>query len=155
MSQLTLSIEDPQGMENMGKRLYDACRTTGLILYLKGNLGAGKTTLVRGFLRAMSFSGSVKSPTYTLVEPYEFKDATVYHFDLYRLNSPDELEYMGIRDYFFKGAYCLVEWPEKAESFLPECDLQIHFKILDNTRQVTLNAISQKGKNVLQRFAVK
>ncbi len=155
MSQISLSIPDPQAMENMGRRLYDACHLQGIILYLTGNLGAGKTTLVRGFLRAMSFEGRVKSPTYTLVEPYELLNATVYHFDFYRLNSPDELEYMGIRDYFLTGAYCLVEWPEKAGNALPASDLLIQFKIIENTRQVTLHAVSSKGKDVLQRLGAK
>ncbi|MBS0288762.1 MAG: tRNA (adenosine(37)-N6)-threonylcarbamoyltransferase complex ATPase subunit type 1 TsaE [Proteobacteria bacterium] len=152
MSQLILSITHPQAMENIGRQLYEACRGRGIILYLKGNLGAGKTTLVRGFLRAMSFHGNVKSPTYTLVEPYEFLDATVYHFDFYRLNAPAELEYMGIRDYFLSGNYCLVEWPEKASSYLPESDLQIDFNILDDIRKVTLNAVSKKGEDVLQKL---
>ena len=107
------------------------------IVFLKGALGAGKTTFVRGFLRTLGYSGIVKSPTYTLVETYTLPNQPViHHFDLYRLKSPFELDHLGPDHYFTKESICLVEWPEKAKGILPKPSLILSFEIKGNKRLV-------------------
>lgn len=109
-----------------------------IIIYLQGTLGMGKTTLVRGFLHAMGYDGFVKSPTFTLVESYPFSDHEVYHFDLYRVAGPEELAYIGLRDYLTDSSICLFEWPEKGEDELPEPDISIHIEQHNSGRRLTV-----------------
>ncbi len=124
----------------------------GLCVYLRGDLGLGKTTFVRGMLQAKAYEGIVKSPTYTLVEPYDTLIPKMYHFDLYRLLYPEELEDIGIKEYFQPDSCCLIEWPEQGESFLPPADIEIRLTEHGAGRMLRLQANSAKGKQALQNL---
>lgn len=152
MTEISRRIHNEKEMESFGSsisKLLVEKQIHEIVIFLSGDLGAGKTTWVRGFLRGLAYLGNVKSPTYTLVEPYEFADQQVYHFDFYRLNDPQELELMGIRDYFH-ASLCLIEWPEKADDLLPAPDLQLFIQIQDEQREVILRSLSDRGKDALR-----
>jgi len=155
----TLDLADEAATLAFGSALAHAIEPN-LTIFLHGDLGAGKTTLVRGLLRGLGYVGKVKSPTYTLVEPYEMLNShaaqlNLYHFDLYRFNDDEEWEASGFRDFFNPSSVCLIEWPEKAERVLPEPDIQISFNIKDVGRSVSVSAHTQRGQQCIQRFKLK
>lgn len=121
----------------------------GLHLHLSGALGTGKTTLVRGMLRALGVHGPVKSPTYTLVEPYRVAALAIYHFDLYRLSDAEELELLGARDYFHAAAVCVFEWPERGAGWLPGASLVLELRMAGSGRDLLVQAMDGAGE-VLQ-----
>ena len=129
--------------------------TAGITLYLSGCLGAGKTTFARGFLRGLGYQGKVKSPTYTLVEPYEIagkKWKQCFHFDFYRLNHAEELLDMGLQEYFQSDTICLIEWPEKGSPFLPPADLVCQLVLSGEGRKLNLAAQSVQGEKIISRL---
>ena len=145
MSEVTLYLADEQAMSDFGARIARVTRGHGLI-FLEGNLGMGKTTLSRGIIRGLGHVGAVKSPTFTLVEPYEIGDVRAFHFDLYRLVDPEELEFLGIRDYFEDDAMCLIEWPDKGAGFLPKPDLTITISPQDSGRSLKILSQGSRGE---------
>jgi len=145
---MQFTLSDPEQTLNLGRRLATGCRPP-CVIYLYGELGAGKTTLIRGFLRGMGYDGHVKSPTYTLVEPYEFDDVVVNHFDLYRLEHAHELETIGIDDYFDAQSICLIEWPEQGAPLLPSADVTCYIDYLDDGRLARLDAKTDIGQHIL------
>jgi tRNA threonylcarbamoyladenosine biosynthesis protein TsaE len=150
-AELDIAAPDEASMVACGAQLAAACEP-GLVVFLRGELGMGKTTLSRGFMLALGHRGAVKSPTYTLVEPYQLGELQVYHFDLYRLGDPEELEFMGIRDYFTNKAICLVEWPERGAGVLPPADLVINIEREVSGRRLALRAATVLGRVVVTRM---
>jgi tRNA threonylcarbamoyladenosine biosynthesis protein TsaE len=148
-NKMTRHLMDEQATLALGEEIARIL-TPGMLICLSGDLGSGKTTLIRGLLRGLGFVGKVKSPTFTLVESYVISNLYLYHFDFYRFNSPDELTNLGFRDYFNETTVCLVEWPEKAAGLLPRADIEIRLSIKDNGRDVELRGNSPKGRQALQ-----
>lgn len=145
-------LADEEAMVAFGKELAKVLREGGAIVYLNGDLGAGKTTLVRGILTGLGHQGKVKSPTYTLVEPYLLSEMDTYHFDLYRLADPEELEYMGIRDYFAANTIALIEWPEKGKGIIPEADIVVNIGYALPGREMELSGNSPEGERIVAKM---
>jgi tRNA threonylcarbamoyladenosine biosynthesis protein TsaE len=146
-----LLIRDENQMRAFGAHLIATCEHGGVIT-LSGELGVGKTTLVRGALQSRDVVGGVRSPTYTLVEYYPYKDFAVAHFDLYRLGDPEELEYLGYRDYLNQQTLCFIEWPERAEGYLNAIDLEIKLEYDPGGRRLTLLPESEWGQQLVSRL---
>jgi tRNA threonylcarbamoyladenosine biosynthesis protein TsaE len=125
----------------------------GMVVYLEGDLGAGKTTLVRGLLRQLGYGGLVKSPTYALVEVHDVSGLNLYHFDFYRFNQAEEYLEAGLDEYFAGTGTCLVEWPDKAEPYLPAPDLRIRLQVDAVGRRARVSANSERGRACLSALA--
>ncbi len=146
---MELQLADAHATEALGARLAAAVPPQ-CVIYLHGDLGAGKTTLVRGLLRALGHQGPVPSPTYTLLEPYTIGERTVLHLDLYRLADPEELDYLGLRDYLDQSLLMLVEWPERGAGMLPGADLELRLEYVGEQRLARLLPHSARGAELVQ-----
>jgi tRNA threonylcarbamoyladenosine biosynthesis protein TsaE len=154
--QLSVNLEGERKMQDFGAQLATAIGKIDapLLILLNGDLGAGKTTISRGVLQGLGHQGAVKSPTYTLVEPYELDIGTVYHFDLYRLIDSEELEHIGFSDYLSAAKLCIIEWPKNGGSYIPKPDISIDISVYQLSRQVTLDSMTECGNqciNLLQQ----
>lgn len=143
---LLIHLADPSATLQLGANIAQACPPQQFTVHLEGELGAGKTTLCRGLLQELGHIGKVKSPTYTLVEQYDVTDRSVFHFDLYRLTDPEELDYIGLDDYMSSDSLCLIEWPQQGGNYLPNPDIIIKLQYDENSRQADILACSDAGK---------
>lgn len=148
LSRIELDLRTEAEQEAFGGALARICRAPALV-FLDGDLGTGKTTLVRGWLRGLGHEGAVKSPTYTLIEPYEINGQAIYHLDLYRLGDPGELEYLGLREMLAEDAILLIEWPQRGAGWLPVPDLTISIEHTGDGRHLTVVAESLQGAEIL------
>ena len=148
-----IELENEAETKEIGAKVA-SCLKGGEIIYLKGELGTGKTTLVRGALNGFGHTGNVKSPTFTIVEPYSIDDHVIYHFDLYRLDDPEELESLGIRDYCDGQSICFFEWPEKGGDFLPDADILISLSYQNEGRALEISAFSEIGDSIIGNLSI-
>lgn len=146
-----LEVPDEAAQEALGAALAAACGGGAALIGLEGDLGAGKTTTTRGFLHALGHRGAVKSPTYTLVEPYAIGGRRIYHLDLYRVADPAELEYLGLREMLAEDAVLLIEWPERGAGWLPPADLRLRILHRPIGRSVEISAVTPRGEAMLAR----
>jgi tRNA threonylcarbamoyladenosine biosynthesis protein TsaE len=141
-------LNEESATEELAAKFAAQCKQR-TVIFLNGDLGAGKTTFSRGFLQGLGYHGRVKSPTYTIVEPYEIDNWRVFHFDLYRLSDPEELEYIGIRDYFEQDCLCLIEWPDKGVGLFAAADLEISIEFSGTGRKLMIEPKSDYGRDIL------
>lgn len=146
-----LELARVEDTEALGGHLADAC-PRGIYIHLIGELAAGKTTLARGYLQALGHAGAVKSPTFTLVETYEFAFCTVHHFDLYRIAAPAELAFIGIEEYIDGEADCIIEWADRGGARLPGCDIEIRLSVATLGRHAELSGRSTRGIEVISEL---
>lgn len=146
------AVVDEEAMGRLGAALARAL-SEDAVVYLNGDLGAGKTTLVRGVLRGLGHTGRVRSPTYTLVEGYEVAGRTLYHLDLYRISDPGELEFLGVRELDTPGQWVFIEWPERGAGALPPADLSVHFAVTEPGRLLTLEALTGRGQALARAWS--
>ncbi|KTD68521.1 tRNA (adenosine(37)-N6)-threonylcarbamoyltransferase complex ATPase subunit type 1 TsaE [Legionella steelei] len=146
-----LDLPDETASERFAAQLA-ACLCPSLIMTFSGELGAGKTTIIRAMLRHLGVESAIKSPTFSLVESYTCKHLTVHHFDLYRIHHEDELEYLGFRDYFTPESICCIEWAENAGKTLPNVDIRFKLSIKGAGREMQIMALSTVGKRILARL---
>jgi len=151
MQPVELTLNSFEQTEAFAARIASAV-TTPCSIALQGDLGAGKTTFARGFLQALGHKGNVKSPTYTILEPYQIGDITINHFDLYRLADPEELELIGAHEMFNDNTINLIEWPEQGEGWLPEMDLWIKIEHLAEGRNVVISGNTKLGNRILEEL---
>jgi tRNA threonylcarbamoyladenosine biosynthesis protein TsaE len=150
-SRISAHLNDENATFALAQRLAARLKP-GMVIYLHGDLGAGKTTLVRGVLNALGYKERVKSPTYTLVEPYHIAGLDLRHFDLYRLQDEEEWNSAGFRDEFDGRNIFLIEWPEHAQGLLPQADVGIVFEILPQGRNVEIRGHTPTGRECLEQL---
>lgn len=148
-----VGLSDAASTENWGRQLAASLKP-GMLILLNGDLGAGKTTLVRAVLRALGVEGNIKSPSYPVLETYNVSSLYLYHFDFYRIKSQEELEDAGFREYFGGTGLCFVEWPERAGDWLPVADVLIELRTEDEGRKLTVTACSLLGRQCLERIFI-
>jgi tRNA threonylcarbamoyladenosine biosynthesis protein TsaE len=151
MQHFTLTLVDETATLLLGAEIATILHP-GLVIFLRGDLGAGKTTFARGILRGLGYQGKVKSPTYNLIELYKISRLYFYHFDFYRFDDPTEWEDAGFREYFNADSICLVEWPQRAEGLLPPADVTFLFHLSDTGRNVEISADTQAGRLCLKHW---
>ncbi|KTD64379.1 tRNA (adenosine(37)-N6)-threonylcarbamoyltransferase complex ATPase subunit type 1 TsaE [Legionella spiritensis] len=144
----TFYLADENATEELAARMA-VCLIFPLVFTLSGEIGAGKTSFVRALLRGLGIDGPVKSPTFSLLESYQYKDWQIHHFDLYRIHDETELEYIGFRDFFTQRAFCCIEWPERAPHSLPRVDIHGVLAISGEGRSMSLYPSTGAGEMVL------
>lgn len=149
MTEILLETEDDT--QRLGE-LIAKYLSIPMVCFLEGDLGVGKTRLTRAIIQSRGYQGNVKSPTYTLVEPYQFESMMIYHFDLYRLSDPEELDFLGIRDYFDNESVSFIEWPSKGKGWLPEADLVISLAFKQQGRICQLLGNTKSGALLINKL---